>query len=315
MAIPPLRHVLVTTDLSQASEPALIAAAALARAHSARLTLLHVLNAGSLAGSSPQRSAVQRLKVAWREEVTPRLELLAERLLAGAPHEVAIAEAAAVPEGVCRFAAAHAVDLLVIATNGRTGIRRWVLGSVTEAVLQTAPCEVLVVRSEAQNNPLQTLGRILVPTDFSEGAEAAVERAISLARCSSAEIHLLHSYAIARTETLRSHAQRMLQSQKGRVEAQGVPVRVHLSPEVPVRAILDASAQLQVELIVIGTRGRRELPRLFSRSVVDPVVRMASCAVLTVKTGDVEAKAAGAEADPIEALPTNGALPADARTP
>jgi nucleotide-binding universal stress UspA family protein len=311
MTIEPLRHILVTTDLSSAAEPALIAAASLARDLSARLTLLHVLNAGSLAGASPVREEVQRLKTEWREEVAPQLEILAKRLLDGVPHELAIVEAAAVASGICTFASEHGVDLLVIATHGRTGIRRWMLGSVAEAVLRKAPCEVLAVRSEVQGNPLETLHRILVPTDFSECSGVALDRAVETARCHSAEIHLLHSYELAvplalgaaagqplgldeEAERLRSHAQRLLQSLKGKVEAQGVPVRTYLSPDGPVQAIVDAAKELRADLIVMGTHGRSGFRRLLVGSVVDPVVRMAPCAVLTVRTCDTAAEAAEA---------------------
>lgn len=44
------------------------------------------------------------------------------------------------------YAAAHAIDLIVMSTHGRTGVRRWIYGSVANKVLQAAPCAVLVVR-------------------------------------------------------------------------------------------------------------------------------------------------------------------------
>ena len=45
------------------------------------------------------------------------------------------------------YAAANAIDLIVISTHGRTGVGRWIYGSVANKVLQAAPCAVLVVRS------------------------------------------------------------------------------------------------------------------------------------------------------------------------
>lgn len=54
---------------------------------------------------------------------------------------------------ITRFARDTGTDLIVMASHGRTGVRRLVLGSVAEQVLRTAPCAVLVVRREEVGRP------------------------------------------------------------------------------------------------------------------------------------------------------------------
>ena len=49
---------------------------------------------------------------------------------------------------IAQYARDHAVDLIVLASHGRTGFKRAVLGSVAERVVRSAPCDVLVVRSK-----------------------------------------------------------------------------------------------------------------------------------------------------------------------
>jgi nucleotide-binding universal stress UspA family protein len=80
-----------------------------------------------------------------------KLSVLRQQLL-GAPYHVAQAEIL-IGEGpaaqdILKVAEQKSPDLIVIATHGRTGVRRFVLGSVTEKVVRAAPCPVLVVPSK-----------------------------------------------------------------------------------------------------------------------------------------------------------------------
>jgi nucleotide-binding universal stress UspA family protein len=65
--------------------------------------------------------------------------------------QVVIMEGLGGASTICTYAREHDVDLIVIATHGRTGFRRLALGSVTERVVQHAPCDVMVVRSAAES--------------------------------------------------------------------------------------------------------------------------------------------------------------------
>lgn len=77
-------------------------------------------------------------------------------------------------------------DLVVMTSHGRTGVSRWLLGSVAEQIAHHAPVPVLVVRAQTpvlagQNPDLEHLARVLVPLDGSPLAEAALEPAARLA--------------------------------------------------------------------------------------------------------------------------------------
>jgi nucleotide-binding universal stress UspA family protein len=56
-----------------------------------------------------------------------------------------------VPEAILKAAETEAVDLIVMSTHGRSGLSRWVYGSVAAKVLQAAPCPIFLVR--AKNHP------------------------------------------------------------------------------------------------------------------------------------------------------------------
>ncbi len=89
-------------------------------------------------------------------------------------------------------AASDDVDLIVIATHGRSGIARWRLGSVADKVIRNAPCPALVIgpNVEVELAPY-ALARILVPVDGSEMAEGALSLATWIGDSAKAEIDLV----------------------------------------------------------------------------------------------------------------------------
>jgi len=297
----PWHHVTVTTDLSASSEPALHAAAELARLSGARVTLLHVIGFSGLSEASVLRDSLVKLEREYRAGAQPRLEALCERIFQGVSVEIAVVEGMGGASSICTYAREHAVDLLVIATHGRTGAKRFVLGSVTERVVQHAPCDVFVVRSgiELKADGHLQFQKIFVPTDFSRSAEHALERAVHLAKLAQGEIHLLHAYTLPVTvgvsdvplafpqeffDQVRDAAQAHLDRLVRTVTAQGVRVQPHLVCDTPARAILEAAESIVPDVIVMGTHGRTGMKHVLLGSVAERTVRLAHCPVMTIKS-------------------------------
>jgi universal stress protein A len=138
--------------------------------------------------------------------------------------------------------------------------------------------------------------QILVPTDLSEGAEQALDYACELARTLGAQIHLLNVISIpalgvpelglALTSTMID--QLVVDNQdaidrlaRTRCTAQLGRVLIRTGDARDV--INQTAAELGVDLIVMGTHGRRGISRALLGSVAETVVRRAPCAVLTVR--------------------------------
>ena len=138
---------------------------------------------------------------------------------------------------------------------------------------------------------------ILVPTDFDEGSETAILYAIDLAKALGASLVILHAFEIplvgfpdgtlVATAELASRvlqgAQQGLDDTIKSHEASGVPMRGFVRQGETWRTILDTVAEVGAGLIVMGTHGRRGLPRALLGSVAEKIVRTASCPVLTVR--------------------------------
>ncbi len=140
---------------------------------------------------------------------------------------------------------------------------------------------------------------ILVPVDFSAHSEAAVRYAVGLAKRFGSTLHLLHAYhlpvevttpdtiAVPRDfwASLREAASSKLGEVARKVTTEGVKVEILLTEGTPAPTITQAAEQLQVDLIVMGTRGLTGLKHVLLGSVAERVLRMAPCPVLTLKDG------------------------------
>lgn len=137
---------------------------------------------------------------------------------------------------------------------------------------------------------------LLVPTDFGLPAESALAYAVELAAKLGAEIVLLHVYqlpivpfpeaAVVATAELARHvvagAEVGLDRASSSVMAAGVGVRGIVRQGDPARITIEVAAEVNADLIVIGTHGRTGLPRALIGSVAEKVVRMSAVPVLSV---------------------------------
>jgi len=156
--------------------------------------------------------------------------------------------------------------------------------------------------------------RILVPTDFSAPSHAALALATRMAAASGASLHLLHvledpftaaAYATdfyaappaGITESWLKGAQSLLDTQLTPDEQAFFRSTQVVMFGTPSRDIVNYAAANDIDLIVMGTRGRGGVHHLLMGSVAERVVRAAPCPVLTVReTGKVRCEVRAATA-------------------
>lgn len=93
-------------------------------------------------------------------------------------------------------AAADRGTLITMATHGRSGIRRWLLGSVAEKVLRGTPNVALFVRVQDKINGGKTIDSVTVPLDGSTLAESVIPIATTIAKLMNLEIILFRAYEL-----------------------------------------------------------------------------------------------------------------------
>ena len=210
------KQIIVPLDGSRLAEKALPHAVALARATGSGLTLLQAVptasSAGALAWAVPfAQSAVAREEVV--ESARKYLRSVAqhnESAGAGVPLQVELVEGDAAEGIILHVEQDPNAAMIVMATNGRSGLSRWVLGSVAEKVLQAAPVPLALIRPaevsgesagesqvggsafEPSRVPrIPEYKTILVPLDGSPLAEEALEQARALAAAIEATLLLV----------------------------------------------------------------------------------------------------------------------------
>lgn len=142
---------------------------------------------------------------------------------------------------------------------------------------------------------MRSFDKILVPTDFSKASEAGLEAAVSLAKELGASIVLMHAYQVpvyaypsaplAPLDELSLQIQTIATAsleRSARAYRGVVPITTALYVGAPWEQILEAAREHGADLIVVGSRGLRGLPRALLGSTAERVVRHASVAVLTV---------------------------------
>ena len=147
---------------------------------------------------------------------------------------------------------------------------------------------------------MRELHQILVPVDFSEHSQRALDEAVGLAKRFAAEVILFHCYelpipafghAVYGTvpperylDAVRTAALEHIKKWGDKARAQGVRVREEIGAGFPANEITALAQSAGVDLIVMGTRGLSGLEHVLLGSVAERTVRMAPCPVLTVKT-------------------------------
>ena len=143
-------NILVPTDFSKASTLALEAARLLAVQNHAKVTLVHVFEpSGVLFGGEPGLEDGRGIAKELEEKIHAELQkVVRERFADVEKVKTALVIRESAVSGIVEYAEREGVDLIVIATHGRSGLSRMMIGSVAEKVVRHAPCPVLTLRSK-----------------------------------------------------------------------------------------------------------------------------------------------------------------------
>ena len=147
-----LKNILVATDFSEPSAVALNYGRDLARSYDATLHVVHVIE-NLLALHGPE-IGLAYADVERNIEAAVRRDL--DAAIASSGHEkldvrATITRASNVSRAITEYAKQNAIDLIIVGTHGRNAFHRFLIGSVAERVMRTAPCPVLTVRANERD--------------------------------------------------------------------------------------------------------------------------------------------------------------------
>jgi nucleotide-binding universal stress UspA family protein len=190
-------------------------------------------------------------------------------------------------------------DLIVMPTHGREGISRYLIGSVSEKVVQLASEPVLTVRMQPDEELEFPYEDVLIPTDGSHAARYAADHLIDFAAALDARVHVLSVVEdgglgsdlreSVTGEDSDAAAREAVEAVVSEAESRGVPETVsHVEHGAPYEAIIECIEANDIEVVGMGTTGRRATERILLGSVAEKTVRSAPVPVMTLKDPDTE---------------------------
>ena len=198
---------------------------------------------------------------------------------------------------IARAAVDVGFDLIAMSTHGFSGVKRWVLGSTADKVLQLASTPLLLRRPDAHEERSEPeLQCVVTPLDGSVLGEAALAHAEALAKRLAAPIHLVEVAPTSATmayvlttfdpgllDAKASEAQAYLKKKASALEEGSCPVECHVLRGSAADVIIDYAEKIPGSLIAMSTHGRSGIGRWVLGSVADRVVRASSRPVLIVR--------------------------------
>jgi len=180
-------------------------------------------------------------------------------------------------DGIRQLAALKKADLIVMGTHGRSGLNRWMLGSVAERVLRESPVPVLTVRSA----PHETIRRVLCPVHDTELSRRALTLAAGIGACFEASLTVLHVKEPSGANPVTDLCSWVPKEERARCDIRELVRHGDASEEIVRLATEEPS-----DMVVLGAPRRRFFDGMVLGTTTLRTVRHAPCPVLTVGAGD-----------------------------
>jgi nucleotide-binding universal stress UspA family protein len=283
-----LRKVLFATDFSSCSEAALRYGVGLSHRYDATLYMVSVVSAEITYDVQPPDPFY------LRHSAEKKMAKLGDsEMLQGIRHLELIEEGFdSVSKVLLELIDRLHIDLIVLGTHGRGGIKKLVLGSVAEEILNRAPCAVLTIGPHVPPKLISELKlqRILCATDLQPGSERVLAYALWLAKDENAHVTLLHVLKIRtdapseHREAQRDTAMKQLVQLLSPETSPSLEVQSIVEIGTPGECILKVAEDQGADLIVIGPHHTFH-PRLSAHlpwAMLHQVLCHAQCPVLKV---------------------------------
>ena len=285
-------QILFPTDGSEPAESVLKYALQIAAEHEATIHVLNVVDTSHNSLSGMQDDVDDTLEQEGTEIVNEAAQRATEHgidvvseVLHGDPYEA-----------IVEYSTQSAIELIVMPTHGRRGLQRFLLGSVTERVINTADVPVIAVNPGTQPLPYPCQ-ELLVPTDGSRGSELAISEGVALANATGATLHLFHVVetgsldpdvrSLVKEEELTTRADEIIADAIETAEAATVDsIESEIEFGVPSKEIRNYIDAHDIDFAILGTHGKTDFSRYTMGGVSAKIVRTSPVPVMWVREPD-----------------------------
>lgn len=301
------KSILVPTDFSKYADHAMRYAKALAKASGGSIHFAHVIDQRiveltGVEGVYVSPGDIQASMDSLQSHAEQKMSQLKTKAGAfGVEATTHIATGRPVDELVRIGAEIHA-DLIVIATHGRSGFDRLVLGSTCERLIRQSEIPVLSVKHPKEDRSVSSddtlhINRVLCPCDFSDFSHSAVPYAAELCKGFNATLVLAHvvdtwldypefmpSAEVQNSPHLAEKANESLE--KIAAGLSDIKTEILIKSGIPHRELAETIDSDNIDLVVMSTHGRSGISHFLLGSVAEKVARLAHCPVLTIRPAE-----------------------------
>lgn len=291
--------IIVATDFSDNARRALHAAAYLAQTRNVELDVVHCLEWQTELSDDeiPDEQSFSE----YLDDVLAELKSHVDETLAGGelPDQLNYEVFAGTAESeIVDAIETDGHELAVLGATGQGRIETFLLGSLPEAVVRRSSAPVLVVPPEIEAGGYH---EIVAPVDLTPCSRKSLEYAGRMARDHGAQLTILYAAPITAKmgptpippsapaqseEDFESQAEKRLEDFAADVSLEGLDPNLRIETGSPRDAIEEAVEDLDADLIVMGTHGKRGAERLFLGSTASNVLRRMPCSVMTLRHRD-----------------------------
>ena len=273
-----MKKILVPTDFSTQAENALKVAAQLAKKHNCELYLLHILEV-TMHTVDPVNSynnlpeAMFFMKLAHK-----KFEELKEKdyLKGLVVHEHV--EFHEIFKGVFHVCKKNQIDLVVMGSNGASGLKEMLIGSNTEKVVRTSETPMLVIKNEHKTFKTK---QFVFASDFNKESKWPFEKAIAFANILGSKVHLLMVNTPNHFIT-SIDAQHRIQNFIKSAKMPNYSINIYNDVTIET-GIMNFSQSIEADLIGMSTHGRQGISHFFNGSISEDLVNHAKRPVITFK--------------------------------
>jgi nucleotide-binding universal stress UspA family protein len=212
-------------------------------------------------------------------------------------------------EEILDYAETNNIGLIIMATHGRTGIKRWALGSTAEKVARASKCPILLIRASTDLRRSVHLDKILVPLDGSIHSEVVLSHIENIAPKLKARVYLLkiveptyHVYPVydevayyggsgmvempyteEEMKPIKVAAEEYIKSVSRKLMAEGIKTSYKVEVGSAAEGIIRAEEEMGVDMVAMSTHGHSGFGRWEHGSIADKVLHGGNKPLLLVR--------------------------------
>jgi len=304
------KRLLVPLDVSELAEMALPYTEELAAKLGSEVVLIHVRTLADGPDKPDHRAYISRMVATTEQHIKkspslpPGENVKVSSAIVGSPGLLTHPA-----EEILDYAEKENISLIIMATHGRTGIRRWALGDTANKVARASKCPVLLIRANTDVPKSVHLDKILVPLDGSKQGEVVLPHIENIAPKLKARIYLLKvveplyhmqlvydevayyggtgmikiPYTEEEMKPLKAAAEEYIESVSRKLTAEGIKTSYKVKVGSAGEEIIKAEEEMRVDMVAMSTHGHSGFGRWGHGSIADKVLHHGNTPLLLVR--------------------------------